>query len=103
MGVDKIEIKDNIYDSTPQIHNALSTTGYTGSQMKKHSDMLFFHIILKDIGYAGGGDKNSKQKNFVKEELRHGVVKIEGVIQDESNDLRGDGMKIIIPLNIYAP
>ena len=35
LGGDRIQIKDNIYDLTPEIYKALSDTGYTGKTMKK--------------------------------------------------------------------
>ena len=35
LGGDRIQIKDDIYDLTPEIYKALSYTGYTGKTMKK--------------------------------------------------------------------
>ena len=35
LGGDRIQLKDKVYDITPEIYKALSYTGYTGKTMKK--------------------------------------------------------------------
>ena len=39
LGGDRIQIKDNIYNLSPEIYKALSDTGYTGKTMKNESDI----------------------------------------------------------------
>ena len=60
LGDDRIQIKDNIYDLTPEIYKALSCTGYTGKTMKKKKDILMMKNIVRDLGYTGVGDRDSK-------------------------------------------
>ena len=104
LGGDRIQIKDNIYDLTPEIHKALSYTGYTGNTMKNENDILMLNNIIRDLGYTGTGDRDSKRKKFFTKTL----PKLSGDIQNrtfeeitDSSDLEGQGVeKIIIPSNI---
>ena len=41
IGGDKIQVYDNIYEFTPQIHKALSNPSYTGKSMKNENDKNF--------------------------------------------------------------
>ena len=59
LGGDRIHIKDNIYDLTPEIYKALSYTGYTGNTMKNEADILMMNNIIRDLGYTGIGDYKS--------------------------------------------
>ena len=72
--------------------------------MKKESDILMMSNILNDLGYTGIGDRESKRKTFFRKTLPNLVEKIQNKsfddITDESDDLRGEGIKIIIPSNI---
>ena len=56
LGGDRIQIKDNIYDLTPEIYKALSYTGYDGKTMKNENDILMLNNIIRDLGYTGIGD-----------------------------------------------
>ena len=38
-----MQIKDNIYDLTPEIYKMLSDTGYNGKTTKKESDILMMN------------------------------------------------------------
>ena len=104
LGGDRIQIKDNIYDLTPQIYKALSDTGYTGKTMKNESDILMMNNIKNDLGYTGVGDRDSKRKTFLTVTLPKLVEKIQNrtfeEIIDDTDDLQGEGLKIIIPSNI---
>ena len=60
LGGDKIQIKDNIYNLTPEIYKALSYTGYDGKTMKNDNDILMLNNIINDLGYTGVGDYQSK-------------------------------------------
>ena len=105
LGGDRIQIKDNIYDLTPEIYKALSDTGYTGKTMKNESDILMMNNIINDLGYTGFGDRDSKRKTFLTKTLPSLVEKIQNrtfdeIIDDPDSDLQGQGLKIIIPSNI---
>ena len=45
-----IKIKDIIYDLTPEIYIALSSTSYNGKTMKNESDILMMNNIINDLG-----------------------------------------------------
>ena len=62
-GGDSMKIKDNVYEITPEIHKALSSTGYDGKSMKSENDILMMNNILRDVIYTGIGDRISVQKN----------------------------------------
>ena len=96
---DRIQIKDNIYDLTPEIYKALSYTGYDGKTMKNEYDILMINNIMRDLGYTGIGDHKSFRKTFLTEKLPKLVEEIQNRTFDEI-DLEGDGVKIIIPSNI---
>ena len=104
LGGDRIQIKDNIYDLTPEIYKALSYTGYDGKTMKKENDILIMNNIIRDLGYTGIGDIKSKRKIFLTEKLPELVDEIQNrtfeEFIDDSGDLEGQGLKIIIPSNI---
>ena len=103
LGGDRIQIKDNIYDLTPEIYKALSDTGYTGKNMKNENDILMMYNIINDLGYTGIGDKPSKRKTFFTITLPKLVEEIGNKIFEEITDNPGDlgqGVKIIIPSNI---
>ena len=105
LGGDRMQIKDNIYDLTPEIYKMLSDTGYTGKSLKKESDILMMNNIIRDIGYTGVGDYPSKRVIFLKtkppklvEEIQNKTF--EEITLDSDNNLQGEGVKIIIPSNI---
>ena len=105
LGGDRIQIKDNIYDLTPEIYKALSFTGYDGKTMKNENDILMLNNIIRDLGYTGIGDHKSFRKTFLTEKLPKLVEEIQNKTFEEINDdsdidLQGQGVKIIIPSNI---
>ena len=101
---DRKQIKDNIYDLTPEKYKALSYTGYTGNTMKNEADILMMNNIKNDLGYTGLRDSPSKRKTFLTKTLPRLVEKIQNKtfeeITDDSDDLQGEGIKIIIPSNV---
>ena len=99
LGGDRIQINDNVYDLTPEIYKALSNTGYTGNTMKNENDILMMNNIIRDLGYTGDGDRDSKRKIFLTKTLPKLVEDIQNKTFDEI-DLEGQGVKIIIPSNI---
>ena len=99
VGGDIIQINENIYDLTPEIHKALSDKGYTGKNMKSQNDILTINTIIRDLSYTGDGDRESKRKTFLTLTLPKLVDEIQNKTFDEI-DLEGRGVKIIIPSNI---
>ena len=103
-GADTIKINENIYELTPEIYKALSDTGYTGKDMKNESDILMMNNIIRDLRYTGRDDRDSKRKTFFLKKLPKLVNDIQNrtfeEITDDSDDLQGEGFKIIIPSNI---
>ena len=82
----------------------MSNTGYTGQTMKKGSDILMMNNIIRDSGYTGVGDRKSNRKTFLTKKLPKLVEEIQNKtfeeITDDSDDLHGEGVKIIIPCNV---
>ena len=72
-----MKLRDSIYNTTDEIHKALSSTGYTSKSMKKDSDILMMNKIQNDIGNTGICDKSSKRKKFLLIDLPKKVVEIE--------------------------
>ena len=103
-GVDTIKVNENIYELTPEVYKALSDTGYTGKDMKDENDILMMYNIIRDLGYNGIGDRDSKRKIFFTKKLPKLVEDIRNKtfdgITDDSDGLQGEGVKIIIPSNI---
>ena len=100
LGGDRLRIRDNDYELTPEIFEALSFTGYTGNSMKNENDILIMNNIINDLGYKSVGDRYSKRKTFLTKTLPKLVVEIQNRTFDEF-DLESQGIeKIIIPSNI---
>ena len=109
LGGDRIRINDNIYDITPEIHKALSSTSYTGKTMKNENNILKMNNIVGDLGDTGKGDRQSNRKTFFTKTLPNLVEEIENKtfdeITDNSDDLQGEGVEILIPskkINMYT-
>ena len=62
LGGDRKQINNKIYDITPEIHKALSSTTYTGSTVKNEDDYLMMYNVVKDLGFTGNGDKKTNRK-----------------------------------------
>ena len=105
LGGDRIQIKDNIYDLTPEIYKTLSYTVYDGKTMKKENDILMLNNIIRDLRYTGIVDNKPKRKTLLRETLPKLVEDIqnktyEEITLDSDNNLQGEGVKIFIPSNI---
>ena len=102
---DTIKRNESVYELSPEIYKALTYTSYTGYTMKDENDILMMYNIIRDLRYNGTGDRDSKRKAFFTEKLPKVVEDIQNKtfdeITDDSNDLQGKGIKIIIPSNIY--
>ena len=72
--------------------------------MRNENDILMLNNIINDLGCTGDGDRVSKRKTFFTKTLPKLVEKIQNKtleeITDDSDDLQGEGVKIIIPSNI---
>ena len=88
---------------TPEKYKALSYTGFTGNTMKNEADILMMNNIKNDLGDTGLRDYPSKRKTFLTKTLPRLVEEIQKKtfeeITDDSDDLKGEGIKIIIPSN----
>ena len=102
-GADTIKINENVYELTPEIYSALSDSGYTGKTMKNESDILMMNNFISDLGYTGDVVKPLK-KTFLTITLPKLVEESQNKTFEEitvdSDDLQGEGVKIIIPSNI---
>ena len=101
---DTIKINENVYELTPEIYKALTYTSYAGDTMEDENDIIMMFNIIRDLGYNGIGDRDSKRKTFFTKKLPKLVEDIQNKtfeeITDDSDELQGDGVKIIIPSNI---
>ena len=106
LGGDKLRIPGNGYEITPEIYKDLSYTDYSGNTMKKESDFLMMDNIIRDSRYTGIGDKKSNRKTIFTKTLPKLVAEIqnktfEEITLDSDSDLQGEGVKIIMPSNIF--
>ena len=103
-GADTIKTNKNVYDLAPEIYKALSDTGYRGKTMKNESDFLMMNTFIRDLGYTGREDRYSERKTFftitLPKLVEENQNKTFDEITDSSDDLQGDGVKIIIPFNL---
>ena len=101
---DSIKINENIYKLTPEVYKALSDPLYTGMTMTNENDIVMMNNIIRDLGYTSNGDKYSKRKKFFTMKFPKLTEDIQNKtfeeINDDSDDLQGEGVKIIIPSNI---
>ena len=104
LGGDKLGLRDNDYELTLEIYKALSFTGDTGKTMKNENDVVMMNNFINDLSYTGDGDRDSKRKTFLTEKLPKLVEQIQNEffdeITDDSDELQGEGVKIIIPSDI---
>ena len=96
VGGDKLRRNHNDYHLTLEILKALSSTSYTGQNMKKGSGLIMMNNIINDIGYTGIGIE-SKLKNFLSIDLPEKVAESEPRIvnENDSDDLPGQGVEKI--------
>ena len=96
LGGDKVQVRDNIYELNPELHNPLSKPSYTGTSMKNEIDRKTLYNFLTDVGYTGIGVEKTNQSRFFKRLLKQS----RNIKKEEPTDLQGEGVKIIIPSNI---
>ena len=63
LGGDKLRIHDKHYELKSEIYRTFTYTGFTGKSMKNENDILMMNNNIKDLGYTGDGDRNSKKKH----------------------------------------
>ena len=101
---DKLRIRDNDCEQTPKIYKALSYTGYTGKVMRNENDILMMNNIIRDLGYTGFGDRDSRRKALFRITLPKLVEESQNKtfdeITDDSDDLQGQRLENIIPSKI---
>ena len=73
--------------------------------MKDENDILMMYNSIRDLGYNGTGDRDSKRRKFFTKKLPKLVNDIQNktfdeISDDSDNELEGEGVKIIIPSNI---
>ena len=98
-------MKDNVYTSTPEIYQALSSTSNTGKSIKKENDILLVNNNENDLNYTGVGDKLSKRKTFLTLARPKLFDDNRNKTFDDnvnySDNVEGEGIeKIIVPSNI---
>ena len=96
VGGDKIQVTDNIYEFTPEIHKDLSNSSHTGKSMKNEDDRKTLYNFLVDLGYNGQHDEKTSQNKFFKRLFNQ----FRNIKKEEPENLPGEGVKIIIPSNI---
>ena len=97
LGGDRVQVYDNIYEFTPQIHKALSNPSYTGKSMRDENDRRNLYNFLTDIRYTGLGDEKTNQKKFFTKLIKD----YRNIKREEPDNLEGKGIqKNIIPSNI---
>ena len=99
LGGDKLRIRNNDFESTPEFYKALSFTGYTGNTMKNQNDIVMLNNIINYLGYTGDGDRDSKRKTVLTITLPKSVDEIQNRTFDEIIS-EGQGVKFVIPSNI---
>ena len=106
LGENRISIKDQEYDIKPIIQEYFNNTNLTTNYMNDE-DKLTVYDILKNTGFYSmkheKGLKSARMKDAL-DDLPNETTKIRNpplpAIENESDDLQGEGVKIIIPSNI---
>ena len=60
----KLRIDDNVYEFSPEVHKALSSTAFSGKTMKNENDFIRMNVFINGLSYTGVGGKLSKRKTF---------------------------------------
>ena len=105
-GENRISINKHEYDIKPNIQNYFTNTNQTTKNMDDE-DKLTIYDILKNIGFYSMKHKKGLKSARMKDALINLPREIDKIrnptlptIENESNNLQGDGAKIIIPSNI---
>ena len=106
LGKNRIRMKNQEYDGKPNIQKYFTNTKLTSKNMD-NEDKSTVYDILKNTGFYSmkhtKGLKSARMINVLYN-LPKEIAKIRNpplpAIENESDDLQGDGFKIIIPSNI---
>ena len=105
LGENRISIKDQAYDKKPNIQTYFTNTKLTTKNMNDE-DKSIVHDILKNIGFYSMKQKkvlNSARMKDALHNLPKEIAKIRNAplpaIENESDNLQGEGVKIIVPSN----
>ena len=106
LGGNRISINDEEYNIKPNIQNYFTKTYHTTKNMS-NEDKLTIYDILKNIGFYSTHHVRGLRSFRMQDALYNlpkAVDKIRNPplpeITDNSDDLQGEGLKIIIPSNI---
>ena len=106
LGENRIIIKEKEYDINPNIQNYFTDTRLTTQHMD-NDDKSTVYDIIKDIGFYSIRHKKGKKSFRLKDALYNLPNEIDKnrnpplpAIENESDNLHGEGVKIIIPSNI---
>ena len=75
-----MKINDIVYDSSPAIHKAQSSTGYTGKSMRKDGDISITNNFKNDLVYTDDGYQLPERKIFLSIDIPEKVAGIESKI-----------------------
>ena len=102
----RVSIKGKEFDIKPNIQNYFTNTKLTTKNMD-NEDKLIVYDILRNTGFYSMRPKKGKQSTRMKDalySLPNAIAKIQNpplpAIESESDNLQGEGVKIIIPSNI---
>ena len=106
LGENRISIKNQEYDIKPNIQNYFTNTNQTTKNMDDE-DKSTVYDILKNIGFYSMRHTKGLKSARMKDALINRPKEIEKIrnpplpaIENESDNLEGEGIKIIIPSNI---
>ena len=102
LGGNRVEIDAEEYNLTPEIQRAFTDTRYNFNNIDIDDEsVLTFDKNSNCLNYNPSKDSNSKQTKSIENDLRKRVYKIKNPpLTLPTNDLQGEGVKIIIPSNI---
>ena len=69
LGSDEVTLKENVSDSFPEIHKALSVPGYTVRKRKNDTDFSNLPNFSNYIGYTGHENRPLNREIFFKDDL----------------------------------
>ena len=98
LGGNRVEIEGEEFNITPEIQKAFTDTRYNFNNTHMDDEnVLIFDKILNSLNYDPSKDSNSKRTKSIENDLKKRVHKI----KNPPLTLQGEGVKIIIPSNIF--
>ena len=97
LGGNRVEIKGDEFNVTPEIQKAFTDTKYNFNNAHMDDEnVISFDKILNSLNYDPSKDSSSKRTKSIKNDLKKRVHEI----KNPPLTLQGEGVKIIIPSNI---